>query len=94
MCIEIGNKTTAAEILESQVRYLTSQEKIDTPGKFIKVRCPCLKNVLLKYAYRCLYCEIFYCKECAEQHFGKTVAEYRAELTSDNALEPASNDMS
>lgn len=28
--------------------------------------------------YRCLYCDIFFCVECGEVHFGKTRAEWYA----------------
>lgn len=46
------------------------------------IRCGCMKKVWLIHAYRCLYCGEWYCKECAEQHFGKTVAEYKVEKIS------------
>lgn len=42
-----------------------------------KFRCGCHRWEKLVYGYRCLYCEILFCKECAELHFGQTVAEYR-----------------
>lgn len=29
--------------------------------------------------FRCVYCGEFYCLTCAEEHFGKTRAEYAAE---------------
>lgn len=38
----------------------------------VTVKCGCQK-VKLIYAYRCLYCGIWYCKECAEEHFGMKV---------------------
>jgi hypothetical protein len=40
-------------------------------------RCGATRAVL--FMYQCLYCSEWYCKPCAEQHFGKTVAQYRAE---------------
>ncbi|TQV85224.1 hypothetical protein FKG94_03270 [Exilibacterium tricleocarpae] len=43
------------------------------------VRCGCQKKLWMQNAYKCLYCGEWYCKECAEIHFGKTVAEYRAQ---------------
>jgi len=43
------------------------------------VRCGCLRKLWPHQAYKCLYCEEAFCKPCAEIHFGKTVAEYRAE---------------
>lgn len=79
MCLEIGEISDPIKIMESQVRFIKDQEDMDLKAKFLQVRCVCLKLVKMKYAYRCLYCGIFYCRECAEQHFGKTVAEYRSE---------------
>ena len=43
------------------------------------VRCECQQKLWMQNAYKCLYCGEWYCKPCAETHFGKTVAEYRAE---------------
>lgn len=34
------------------------------------VTCPCGTTLPLKEAFRCLYCEIFFCPPCAETHFG------------------------
>jgi len=79
MCLDIGEQTTQAGILESQARFIRTQENDNMPSKVLSIRCVCLKMVRMKYSYRCLYCGVFYCRECAEQHFGKTVAEYQAE---------------
>ena len=43
------------------------------------VRCECQKKLKPINAFRCLYCGQWYCKECAEVHFGKTVSQYRVE---------------
>ena len=77
MCLEIGEAKTSLLVMDSQVRFIRDQEVDEVPAKHLKVRCPCLKLIPMKYAYRCLYCGIFYCKECAEEHFGKTVSEYK-----------------
>lgn len=79
MCTEIGKMTNKLEIIASQIRFIKSQEEDGIPVGFTKVRCPCLKTVKWLYAYRCLYCGVFYCRKCAEQHFGKTILEYRQE---------------
>jgi predicted sulfurtransferase len=31
----------------------------------------------IKRMVRCLYCSIWYCERCAEEHFGETRADYR-----------------
>ena len=43
------------------------------------VRCGCLTKLRMPEAYKCLYCGEWYCATCAEEHFGKTRAAYRAE---------------
>ena len=43
------------------------------------VRCGCLRKLQMYQAYKCLYCEEWYCRECAEVHFGKTVEEHQKE---------------
>ena len=53
-----------------QYSLIKNQHEIGTPALFVKVRCGCLKLICLKDAYRCLYCGIWFCKKCAEQHFG------------------------
>jgi hypothetical protein len=79
MSLDIAEARTAEQIAHSQQRFLDYQEEQKVPARVIAVRCPCLKLVRLRHAYRCLYCDIFFCKECAEQHFGKTVEEYKQE---------------
>lgn len=34
------------------------------------VTCDCGRRVRLILAYRCYYCGIFFCEECAAKHFG------------------------
>lgn len=43
------------------------------------VRCRCSQMCSMKTAYKCLYCGEYYCRKCAEDHFGKTVEQYRKE---------------
>lgn len=43
------------------------------------VRCGCMRKLWMHEAYKCLYCDEWYCKTCAESHFGKTVEQYRIE---------------
>ena len=38
----------------------------------LRVECAtCEKKVVVWHAYRCLYCGLFFCRGCAERHFGK-----------------------
>lgn len=36
----------------------------------------CGRKVGMLFAYRCYYCGIFFCVECAEKHFGKKREEF------------------
>ncbi|MDR1631220.1 MAG: hypothetical protein LBS36_13565 [Oscillospiraceae bacterium] len=44
-----------------------------------RVRCACGKNMLLKDAYKCYYCDEYLCVVCAADHFGKTKEQYANE---------------
>lgn len=35
-----------------------------------RVTCPCGNELPLVEAFRCLYCEVWFCLGCAEEHFG------------------------
>lgn len=61
------------KLMGEQVRFIMEQDKIGTPIINVTIRCGCNKKVRLIMAYRCLYCGVFYCKECAEEHFGMRV---------------------
>lgn len=34
------------------------------------ITCPCGTRLLLRYSYKCWECGIFFCRSCAEKHFG------------------------
>jgi len=40
------------------------------------VTCNCGRHPAVFRSYKCLYCGVFLCPECAEIHFGQTRAEY------------------
>lgn len=61
-----------------QVQLIIDQEEIEVPSKFTKIRCGCNKLVGWKYMYRCLYCGIWFCRDCAERHFGYRVPSNKA----------------
>ena len=43
------------------------------------VTCICGRKIPLRFAYKCLYCDVFFCGDCAEEHFGKTREQYQAD---------------
>lgn len=65
-----------AKFIKLQLSMIKDQSEWGIKADKVKVKCGCNKKVKLIYAYRCLYCSVWYCKECAEQHFG-----YKAPLT-------------
>lgn len=70
------SNATAEEIqqkrvfLREQLGLIYDQMLIATPMGRVKIQCGCKKLVGWQYMFRCLYCGIWYCKECAEVHFG------------------------
>lgn len=43
------------------------------------ITCGCGHNVPVRFMYKCLYCGEWYCKTCAEEHFGETIKEANKE---------------
>lgn len=68
-------KKRKLELMIEQVKLLHEQEKIATPVMHTKIRCGCRKLIVWWAMYRCLYCGVWYCKDCAEQHFGAKAPE-------------------
>lgn len=56
--------------------YEQTKQLLESPSF---VRCGCLEKLKPHQSYKCLYCEVSFCKRCAEQHFGKTVNQYKME---------------
>lgn len=68
-------KAKSLEWYGEQYRLIMDQHKNGTPALFVKIRCGCNKLIALTEMYRCLYCGVWFCKACAEIHFGKQVPE-------------------
>ncbi len=81
MCLTVGESENSQQVIYEQLKFIKAQEDDQVPSSNIKIRCGCLRLVSWKYMHRCLYCSVFFCKECAEEHFGKTVAQYKTENT-------------
>lgn len=62
--------------VSAQVRELIRQMGGDK-HLAIKVSCAeCGQPFPLLFSYHCLYCEMFFCKHCAQFHFGKRVPTF------------------
>ena len=42
-----------------------------------QITCDCGTTVPLRFAYRCYYCDGYFCIDCAAEHFGMTRAEWQ-----------------
>jgi hypothetical protein len=58
------------EFIAVQIRFLHLQEKEEVPLMKVKIRCGCHKLLPWWMMVKCLYCSVFYCPDCAEEHFG------------------------
>jgi hypothetical protein len=59
------------EFMAYQVAVIKEQQSIGVPAKHVKIRCGCNRFIPWMNMFRCLYCGIYYCMDCAEIHFGK-----------------------
>lgn len=75
----IDIEETAQTIDFDTFRYITclgtQPSRIDG-----KDHIKCGRQVSIKNAFKCLYCNFWFCKECAEIHFGKTIREHELEM--------------
>ena len=76
MCEPIKHEDWLKQIsqVDSQLRQIRKAEK---PLSEALIHCACGHYTKFIYLYRCLYCSVWFCKTCAEEHFGQTVEEYR-----------------
>jgi len=75
MCRDV----TKATFIQNQIRETVQQEKAGVTIRMATITCGCGSKRAVVKMYHCLYCSEWYCVTCAEQHFGKTINEYRAE---------------
>ena len=68
-----GTKKDALENL-SVLRGQLEQAKRCEKFPCVKISCAkCAKRVSLFMLFKCLYCGLWFCKSCAERHFGERV---------------------
>ncbi len=56
-----------------QLKMIKEQVGWGMAADKVTVKCGCHKKVKVLYAHRCLYCGIYYCRNCAQEHFGNKV---------------------
>lgn len=73
---ESGERLTTEQIEENKLIAKNQFSQLKGAGQ---VTCTCGRTIPARFAYKCLYCDIFRCLVCSEDHFGKTRAQYFAE---------------
>lgn len=68
-----------ATIVYNQEKETVAQDSAGVTVRLGTITCPCGRKRGITMMYRCLYCKIWFCQWCAEDHFGKTVEQYKAE---------------
>lgn len=68
-----------ATLVQNQIRETVRQEAAGVTIRLATITCPCGRKRAVVKMYQCLYCKVWMCDPCAEEHFGKTVEQYRAE---------------
>ena len=75
---------------DAKITFVAKQfkEAMYQEGQSVQqVTCGCGLTMPLRFAFRCLYCGEFYCQPCAEDHFGKTRAQYNLEKKEHDLLQ-------
>ncbi len=70
-----------SDLLESQIQETVEQSINGVIGRLMTVTCPCGWKRGITLMYKCLYCDVWFCRSCAEEHFGKSVDEYKQQRT-------------
>ena len=76
----LENRNKILKTVRAQTEETVRQSQEEVNCRLMTITCPCgIKRGVMKM-YQCLYCGIWYCEWCAEEHFGKTRQERWAEL--------------
>lgn len=67
---------TFTDLLAPETRELRARQHREDKGEQPKITCGCGLKAPIRFLFKCLYCECYFCLDCAEVHFGKTRAEY------------------
>ncbi len=60
---------------QRQESLIENQRRDDVPMEHVKIRCGCRRMVPWEQMHRCLYCRVWFCLKCGQEHFG-----YRVEV--------------
>lgn len=82
---EMKEYEESLKIVYKQTQETVKQELSGITVRLAIITCPCGQKKSLVNSYRCLYCKVMFCDMCAEEHFGKTVEEYRNERKAESS---------
>ncbi|MFI3137197.1 MAG: hypothetical protein QX197_10520 [Methylococcaceae bacterium] len=74
-------KEQTHKLMAEQIGLILEQYKDEIPAKFLKIRCNCGKFPAWMFMYRCLYCGVWFCSDCAEHHFGFRVPKRNDQMS-------------
>jgi hypothetical protein len=69
-----------------QLKMIKEQSGWKRPADETVVKCGCHKKIKLIYAYRCRYCGIWYCGDCADEHFGYKKVDESVEIPTNGGV--------
>lgn len=80
MTRDIASIFEKRRILRGQFRELNAQGQRGPRGgggeSLVWITCPCGRRIALRAAYKCLYCSLWFCGQCAKEHFGREVSTW------------------
>ena len=62
-------KCEIRETLDEKRALVAKQFKETTQGNVSKVTCYCGCCIPLRFAFKCFFCDEYYCATCAKEHF-------------------------
>jgi len=68
-----------AAFIQQQIRETVQQTAEGVPVRLGTITCRCGWKRGIMHMFQCLYCREWFCERCAEDHFGKTREQWRAE---------------
>ncbi len=84
--LPVYQSEASPEVREAQRMLLREQLQhlVTAPREAqIWITCACSRRAVAWQMYRCLYCGVFFCKACAERHFGFRVPKLSEEVPRD-----------
>lgn len=73
---DLGFYLERAESSKEKQKILKAQH-MDLCAGTMTTMCPdCRQLRHFTLLFKCLYCGVYFCRNCAEKHFGKTIDEY------------------